>query len=129
VWSNGGKAPAASKPVTIAVSHGHSRSNCLLTSTATASPLPFFVALSVRIEGILQIVRIRWVDAKRGALHILQSTNIHFGGDEVSHGEQALERVEKFSRLHFVDAVEEKFPGHGGAAEANRFQNHDLTTV
>src|SRR5204863_4145660 len=85
VCSNGGKAAAPSKPLMIAVSHGQSRSNRLLTSTAPPSPLFFRFAPPVRVERIFQIMRVRWIHAKRSALHILQRLNIHLVGKEVSH--------------------------------------------
>src|SRR5213078_594038 len=67
VCSSGGKAAAPSKPLVIAASHGQSRSNRLLTSTATAPPLFLRFAPPAWIERIFQIVRIRWIHAKRSA--------------------------------------------------------------
>src|SRR5262245_18705938 len=72
VWSNGGKAAAASGPLMIAASHGHNRGNRLLTSTATTSPVFLLFAPAIGIKRVLQIVSVLWIDAKRGALYVFQ---------------------------------------------------------
>src|SRR5205807_5043912 len=127
--SNGGKAAAPSKPVVIAASHGQSRSNRLLTSTATAPPLFFRFAPPVGIERIFQVMRVGWIHAKRSALHILQRLNIHLGGEEVAHRQQPVERINKFAGLDFFYSVEQEFSSHGRAAQANCFQDCNLTAV
>ena len=129
VWSSGGKAAAPSKPLVIAASHGQSRSNRLLTSTATASSLFCRFAPPVRIKRIFQVMRVRRIHAKRSALHILQRLNIHLGGEEVAHRQQSVERINKFASLDFLYSVEQEFSSHGGAAHADRFQDRNFTTI
>src|SRR5437660_2032325 len=129
VWSSGGKAAAPSKPLLIAASHGQSRSNCLLTSTATAPPLFLRFAPPAGIERIFQIVRIRRIHAKRSALHILQRLNIHLGGKAVSHRQQSVERIYKFAGLDVFYSVQQEFSSHGRTAQADCFQNRNFTAV
>src|SRR5205823_8354998 len=129
VCSNGGKAAAPSKPLMIAVSHGQSRSNRLLTSTSTAPPLFVRFAPPVRIERVFQVMRVRWIHPKRSALHILQRLNIHLGGEEVAHRQQSVERINKFAGLDFFYSVEQEFSSHGRAAQADRFQDRNFTAV
>jgi len=113
----------------IAASHGQSRSNRSLTLTATAPPLFVRFAPPARIQRIFQIMRVRWIHAKRSALHILQRPNIHFGGEEVAHRQQPPERINQFAGLDFFYSVEQEFSCHGGAAQAERFQNRNFTAV
>jgi hypothetical protein len=113
----------------IAASHGQSRSNRLLTSTATAPPLFVRFAPSARIERIFQIVRVRWIHAKRSALHILQCPNTHLVGEEVAHRHQPAQRVNKFAGLDFFYSIEQEFSCHGRAAQADRFQNRNFTAA
>src|SRR5207237_2254663 len=117
------------KPLAIAVSHGQSRSNLLLTSTATAPSLFCRFAPPARIKRIFQIMCVRWIDAKRSAFHILQRLNIHLGGEEVAHRQQSVERINKFASLDFLYSVEQEFSSHGGAAHADRFQDRNFTTI
>ena len=100
----------------IAVSHGQSRSNRLLTSTATAPSLFCRFAPPAGIERIFQIVRIRWIHAKRSAFHILQRLNIHLGGEEVAHRHQTSESIDKFASFDFFYLVEQEFSCDGSAA-------------
>src|SRR6266576_7102889 len=113
----------------IAVSHGQSRSNRLLTSTSTAPSVFFTFAPPVRIERIFQIMCVRWIHAKRSALHILQRLNIHLGGEEVAHRQQSVERINKFAGLDFFYSVEQEFSSHGRAAQADCFQDRNFTAV
>jgi hypothetical protein len=113
----------------IAASHGQSRSNRLLTSSATAPPLFVRFAPPARIEGIFQIVRVGWIHAKRSVLHILQCPNIHLVGEEVAHGHQPAHRVNKFSGLDFFHSIEQEFSCHGRAAQADRFQDRNFTAA
>src|SRR5256885_6335926 len=129
VCSNGGKAAAPSKPLVIAASHGQSRSNCLLTSTATAPPVFFRFAPPAWIERIFQIMRVRWIHPKRSALHILQRLNIHLGGEEVAHRQQSVERINKFASLDVFYSVQQEFSSHGRTAHADCFQNRNFTAV
>ncbi len=129
VCSNGGKAAAPSKPLVIAASHGQSRSNCLLTSTATAPPVFFRFAPPARIERIFQIMRVRWIHPKRSALHILQRLNIHLGGEEVAHRQQSVERIDKFASLDFFYSLEQEFSSHGRTAQTDCFQDRNFTAV
>ena len=129
ICSSGGKAAAPRKPLVIAASHGQSRSNCLLTSTATAPPLFLRFAPPAGIERIFQIMRVRWIHAKRSALYILQRPNIHLGGENVAHRQQAFQGIDKFAGLDFLYPVEQEFSSHGGAGQADRFQDRNFTTV
>src|SRR6266481_1830740 len=129
VWSSGGKAAAPSNPLLIAASHGQSRSNCLLTSTATAPPLFCRFAPPVRIKRIFQVMRVRRIHAKRSALHILQRLNIHLGGEEVAHRQQSVERIDKFASLDFFYSLEQEFSSHGRTAQTDCFQDRNFTTV
>ena len=113
----------------IALSHGQSRSNRLLTSTAAAPPLFLRLAPPDRIERIFQIVRIRWIHAKRSALHILQRLNIYLGGEEVAHRHQSVERINKFASLDFFYSVEQEFSSHGRTGQADCFQDRNFTTI
>jgi hypothetical protein len=113
----------------IAASHGQSRSNRLLTSTATAPSLFFRFAPPARIERILQVVRVRGIHAKRSALHILQRPDIHLAGEEVAHCQQPAERVNKFAGLDFFYSVDQEFSCHGSGAQADGFQNRNFTAA
>ena len=113
----------------IAASHGQSRSNCLLTLTATAPPLFFRRAPPARIERIFQVMRVRWIHAKRSALYILQRPNIHLGCEEVAHRHQPAERIDKFAGFDFLYLVEQEFSCHGTPAQADGFQNGNFTTA
>ena len=113
----------------IAASHGQSRSNRLLTSTTPPSAVFFRFAPPARIERIFQIMRVRWIHAKRSALYVLQRPNIRLGGEEVAHRQQPSERINKFAGLDFFYSVEQEFSCHGRAAQAERFQNRNFTAV
>jgi hypothetical protein len=113
----------------IAASHGQSRSNRLLTSTATAPSLFCRFAPPARIKRIFQIMRVRRIHAKRSAFHILQRPNIHLGGEEVAHRHQASERIDKFAGLDFFYSVDQEFPCHGRSGQADRFQNRNFTAA
>jgi len=129
VWSSGGKAAAPSKPLLIAASHGQSRSNRLLTSSATAPSLFSRFAAPVRIERIFQVMRVRWIHAERSALYILQRPKIHLACEEVAHCQQAFEGIDKFAGLDFFYSVEQEFSRHIIAAQADRFQDGNFTAV
>ena len=113
----------------IAASHGQNRGNRLLTSTATASSLFILLAPATRIERVLQVMRVRWIDAKRSAFYVLQRSNIHFGGEQVAHRQQPIERINKFAGLDFFDSVEQEFSSHGRAGQADCFQDRNFTTA
>src|SRR5438876_4562506 len=123
VCSSGGKAAAPSKPLVIAASHGQSRSNRLLTSTAPPPAVFFRFAPPARIERIFQVMHVRWIHAKGSALHILQRPDIHLSGEEVAHRQQPSERINKFAGLDFFYSIDQEFSCHGRAGQANRFQN------
>ena len=74
-------------------------------------------------------MRVRWIHAKRSALHILQRPNIYLAGEEVAHRQQPAERVNKFPGLDFFHAVDQEFSSHGRATQADRFQNRNFTAV
>jgi hypothetical protein len=78
---------------------------------------------------MFQVMRVRWIDAKRSALDILQRPNIHLGGEEVAHRHQPIERINKFPGLDFFYSVEQEFPPHGGAGQTDRFQDRNFTTI
>lgn len=113
----------------IAASHGQSRSNRLLTSTATAPPMFVCFAPPARIERIFQIVHVRWIHAKRSVLHILQCSNIHLVGEEIAHRYQPAQRVDKFTGLDFFYSIKQEFSCRGRAAQADRFQNRNFTSA
>ena len=89
----------------IAVSHGQSRSNRLFTSTATTSPMFLLLTAAIWIKRIFEVVRIRWIDAKRSAFYVRQRFNIHFGREKITHRQQTSESIDKFARLHFFDLI------------------------
>ena len=113
----------------IAVSHGQSRSNLLLTSTSTAPSLFFRFAPPVRIERIFQVMHVRWIHAKGSALHILQRPNIHLSGEEVAHRQQPSKRINKFAGLDFFYSIDQEFSCYGGTGQANRFQNCNFASA
>ena len=113
----------------IAVSHGQSRSNRVFTSTAAASPVFFLFAPAIGIKRILQIMRVRRIDAKGSTFYILQRLNIYFGGEKITHRQQTLNSIDKFARLDFFDLVEQELSPQGRAGKTDCFQNHDLTTA
>ena len=74
-------------------------------------------------------MRVRWVHAKRSALYILQRPNIHLGGEEVAHRHQPAERINKFAGFDFFYSFEQEFSRHGGAGQADGFQNGNFTAA
>ena len=113
----------------IAASHGHSRSNRLLTSTTPPPAMFFRFAPPVRIERIFQVMHVRWIHAKGSALHILQRPNIHLSGEEVAHRQQPSKRINKFAGLDFFYSIDQEFSCYGGTGQANRFQNCNFASA
>jgi hypothetical protein len=98
-------------------------------ASASASATRFAFASAARVKRILQVVGVRRVHTKNGALYIFHRADVNFVYKHIAKRDQTIQFIQKLGLLHLPDSLDEKLSVSGGTGEAQVFQQGDLTAT